>query len=287
MVLLAGLIAAACLTSPLSAAFLGLVSEVFEEPEWREHGYEGLRTYRLYAVFDGNGNDGVLSVFGIMDLPLTVRTSNDWFFEDRLGDLTMPDDLRKFGYWSNRWDTFVTINGEFGNDTTGASCGSHGGVEVDVAGLGARVRCLCHGVETGSGGGGWFVTPDDEQSRADADGRVLLGQFTVAENAPGVEFLLNLLLRDGGQIESLRACTAPEQAGGVPAARDCPPPSCLGDIDVDFDADLEDLLAVLVAWGECNGCPADLDCSFVVDVADLLVVLRAWGPCGDGTANAD
>ena len=40
-----------------------------------------------------------------------------------------------------------------------------------------------------------------------------------------------------------------------------------------------DLLALLVAWGPCLGCPADLDCNGAVGASDLLLLLTAWGPC--------
>lgn len=249
-------------TAHVPAAFLDVVAERFEAPEWRENGYDGLDTYRLYAVFDGNDDDGVISVFGVGGVSLAVRTYNDWFFNDQLGTNSAPVDMRKGGYWSNLWDTFGTIGAEFsGGDATthGSSC--------DPA------RCFCHGLDTESGG--WFVTPDDEQSRADKDGRVLLGQFTVIEGSPGIEFHLNLLLRNGNQLEDLVACTGTQDAGPT----ECELASCPSDINVDFAVDFADLLVLLGNWGACNGCPADLDCSFGVGFEDLLEVLAAWGPC--------
>jgi hypothetical protein len=55
--------------------------------------------------------------------------------------------------------------------------------------------------------------------------------------------------------------------------------SCHGDVDGSGDVDLDDLLAVLAAWGPCPGCAADLDDDGVVGLDDLLAVLAAWGPC--------
>ncbi len=159
----------------------------------------------------------------------------------------------------------MTIGGRYGDDATGVPP-----TECEPE------SCLCHG---GADVGGWFVTPDDPQSIADEDGRVLLGQFTIIENSPGIEFTINLLLRDGRQVEGLSACTPPQATGPVRLLVDCPPPSCPADIDVNFAVGIEDLLAILATWGECNGCPADLDCSFVVDIGDILAVLTAWGPC--------
>ena len=36
----------------------------------------------------------------------------------------------------------------------------------------------------------------------------------------------------------------------------------------------EDLLAILAAWGPCEGCPADVTGDGRVDVEDLVIVLR-------------
>ncbi|MCI0629426.1 MAG: hypothetical protein L0Y44_02080 [Phycisphaerales bacterium] len=42
---------------------------------------------------------------------------------------------------------------------------------------------------------------------------------------------------------------------------------------------VNDLLAVIAAWGACAGCQADLNADGVVNVDDLLAVISAWGPC--------
>lgn len=52
---------------------------------------------------------------------------------------------------------------------------------------------------------------------------------------------------------------------------------CLADLDYSGAISVEDLLALLAAWGYCGD--ADLDSSGTVDVADLLALLGAWGPC--------
>ncbi|MDY7110321.1 MAG: M14 family zinc carboxypeptidase, partial [Planctomycetota bacterium] len=50
-----------------------------------------------------------------------------------------------------------------------------------------------------------------------------------------------------------------------------------GDIDGDGDVDTADLLALLAAWGACEGCPEDIDGNGVVNTADLLILLANWG----------
>jgi hypothetical protein len=42
---------------------------------------------------------------------------------------------------------------------------------------------------------------------------------------------------------------------------------------------VSDLLSLIAAWGDCNGCVEDIDGSGVVDVSDLLTVIAAWGAC--------
>lgn len=54
---------------------------------------------------------------------------------------------------------------------------------------------------------------------------------------------------------------------------------CRADIDGSGGADFNDLLAILGAWGPCDGCPEDLRCDGGVDFEDILKVLTAWGPC--------
>ena len=55
---------------------------------------------------------------------------------------------------------------------------------------------------------------------------------------------------------------------------------CLGDEDGDGSVDVLDLLAVISAWGECDGdCPSDFDANGIVDVIDLLIVFDACGAC--------
>jgi polyhydroxybutyrate depolymerase len=60
-----------------------------------------------------------------------------------------------------------------------------------------------------------------------------------------------------------------------------PKPSvCAADLDESGTVDSGDLLALLAAWGSCDGvCQEDLDESGSIDAGDLLILLGAWGPC--------
>jgi T5SS/PEP-CTERM-associated repeat protein len=59
---------------------------------------------------------------------------------------------------------------------------------------------------------------------------------------------------------------------------DCPP-----DINSSGAVDVDDLIAVILAWGGCPAppapCPADVNGSGSVDVDDLIAVILGWGVC--------
>jgi hypothetical protein len=54
---------------------------------------------------------------------------------------------------------------------------------------------------------------------------------------------------------------------------------CPADLNDDDMVGILDLLAIIDAWGTCQGCAADLDGNNLVNVADLLMVVDAWGAC--------
>lgn len=54
---------------------------------------------------------------------------------------------------------------------------------------------------------------------------------------------------------------------------------CLGDINLDGEVGVIDLLKVLSQWGFTGEQSADVNNDSIVDVADLLIVLSEWGPC--------
>ncbi|MAI67507.1 MAG: hypothetical protein CMJ26_06495 [Phycisphaerae bacterium] len=49
-----------------------------------------------------------------------------------------------------------------------------------------------------------------------------------------------------------------------------------GDVNGDGVIDVNDILALIVAWGPCNGCPEDLDGSGSVNVSDLIQLISYW-----------
>ncbi len=67
--LLLALIGAETVGEAATAAFVNVIAEEFRGDGWIEHGYEGLTTYRVYAVFDDIGKPGLLSVYAIPESP--------------------------------------------------------------------------------------------------------------------------------------------------------------------------------------------------------------------------
>jgi hypothetical protein len=55
-------------------------------------------------------------------------------------------------------------------------------------------------------------------------------------------------------------------------------PACPADVNGDQQIGVDDLLALILAWGTSDPV-ADLDGSGLVDVNDLLALILAWGPC--------
>ncbi len=152
-------------------------------------------TYRLGANFDGFGDDGVLSVFGIDGLPMSANSTDGLFHNSPVGldSLTAPQDLRFRGIWENQWDTYVTIGTDTGNGEDHT---------VTSPGFATETNGLASNWVTENAG--WFVTPDDRQSRGLPP--LQLAQFTVAAGQE-VFGTINLLLRDGQQLEGLRFAT--------------------------------------------------------------------------------
>ncbi|MBT7595334.1 MAG: hypothetical protein HN559_10525 [Gemmatimonadetes bacterium] len=113
----------------------------------------------------------------------------------------------------------------------------------------------------------------------DAGGIWNLGQeLTAPDQSQNANFGFSIAI-DGDTV-MIGANEANDYVGNAYAfSRDASMP-CLGDEDGDGSVDVLGLLAVISAWGECDGdCPSDFDANGIVDVIDLLIVFDAWGDC--------
>ncbi|UCD74200.1 MAG: hypothetical protein JSV91_10465 [Phycisphaerales bacterium] len=54
---------------------------------------------------------------------------------------------------------------------------------------------------------------------------------------------------------------------------------CPEDLNDDDKVNIDDLFAILGAWGFCDDCPEDLNDDGKVNIDDLFLILGAWGPC--------
>lgn len=57
------------------------------------------------------------------------------------------------------------------------------------------------------------------------------------------------------------------------------PGPCVEDVNTDGIVNIDDVFAVLAAWGPCSDCIEDVNDDGVVDIDDLFAILAAWGPC--------
>jgi len=123
---------------------------------------------------------------------------------------------------------------------------------------------------------GISVSPDDPCAihDVDQDGDVDLDDFDVFMVAyddestdcdgNGTNDLLDILLGE-----------ADEDNNGVLDVCE----GCTGDVNGDNSLGVNDLLAIIDAWGLCSNCAADINNDGAVDVTDLLYIVGNWGPC--------
>lgn len=116
------------------------------------------------------------------------------------------------------------------------------------------------------------------------------GDYRLAAGSPGIDAGNNALVPVGVTTD----LNGDPRIIDDPQTPDCPAPClhpavvdmgafefqpCPGDVDASGVVDVDDLLAVLAAWGPNPGHPADQDGDDVVSVNDFLIALAGWGPC--------
>ena len=216
--------------------------DVMETAEWEgleavlvlEDSATGWATYRLYGVFNDPGIE-VVTVFGDVNQPLEIVPLEGAFVQDAVG-ATFADDL---GALAPADDSWLAI-GE-GDDLTYV-----GPNLAPFADAGASV------IFNDAVGGAWFRVPGSGVAgQPDAEGRVLLGQFT---HAGAASALLNLQYFDAAGLPRQvhgATLTWPSTDEDTTSGDDLgdPPAGCSGDLDNDGLVSVNDLLELISQFG--------------------------------------
>ena len=263
------------LTATGFSQFLGLESEVHATSD---HG----TTYRVYAEF-ASATDECIAVYAVgtaemnpVTLELGVTTS---FYQDGLGaNLAFGLNPLILGMFpSANLDSWFTIGTEDSSDAAVSSVGMADAFSSFNAGAGFVLG-------TGSVGGSWYVTPGSNPlAIAGDDGMVLLGQFTVADDAEGnaghVTCNWNIQWRDAAGNSHNELGATHDTANNLPDVLGCmDQAACNYNSAATADDGSCDYLDAL---GVCGGtCDADADADGICDdVDDCVGSLDACGVC--------
>lgn len=220
-----------------------------------------------------------------------VRDRNPLWHDGRFADGTfnqrVRDAIAEHGAFGSQGkpaaDAFAALSGS-DQDALLAFINSLGRAEYDIDGDNRVDLDDYLGVDEAAYGFSdcWnaVVTPDDPCAVHDLDQDGVIGitdldGFLLVFDDPledcdesGTEDLVELLLGTLSDADD----------NGIPDSCQCP-----GDVTGDLQIDVNDLLLVIGAWGQCDPpCPADTDMDGMVDVNDLLQVILDWGDCLSG-----
>jgi hypothetical protein len=102
------------------------------------------------------------------------------------------------------------------------------------------------------------------------------GNVVSNSSIDNVEHLYIQNLQPGQYTLQVQRADAINQAWDVAVAWLFPVPPSPGDVNGDGVTNIDDLLAIISAWGTCSGCPADIDGNGLVNIDDLLTVINNW-----------
>ncbi|MGB0137393.1 MAG: hypothetical protein ACPF83_09170 [Flavobacteriales bacterium] len=232
------------------------------------------RTFRLYAVIPDNYELQI--VFGDQTDDLAINSTGG-FYQALLGGPTAefidPDQVALFpelGY-----DSWLTI----GDDDADGNMSVLYPFEAVFAGWELGGDLLINDMF----GGGVLISTFgmNSQSTGDADGKVLIGQFTVAGDVFGqVNFQIRRLNPDGSiydppgdDVSETEVFVDMDFSSIIPDTS-----LCETDLNGDNKTDTDDLLIVIGDFGCATlTCIGDLNASDSVDAADVLFLLSAFG----------
>ncbi|MBL6619183.1 MAG: hypothetical protein ISP54_02385, partial [Flavobacteriales bacterium] len=234
----------------------------------------GMTTYRvsLQTLFP---TDFVTSVSGNSVLPLDVSTTTT-FYQNILGGVT-PQNVNPLllpAFPDLAYDSWVTIGVDGPADALAG--------ENVVSVVNSPNQNWSLAFEPGNGlpgsdividdevGGVWYILNGDANGFPDADGRVLLGQFTTDGDLSGT---LHVQVFPQGDNDNFLVLSlplgvglgCPSGGGGDTCEYDDALGNCGGDCTADVDADgicddVDDCLGDFDACGVCNGPGAIYDC---------------------------
>jgi hypothetical protein len=247
LAVLSGLGAALIPGAPAQGEFIGLM-EVFVPNPY------GLFTGRVYAVFSPlEPGDRVLSVSGtLVEATARVHYEGTFYQHDFFDGDTAPNQALCAFMPSLCFDTFVTIGREVQPDATELSPGWPGFRSCYLAGTDVS----------------WSVPPDHPQAVPDAEGCVLLGQFSTLDGLIGLRLRVRVI--SAGQeieVEDERCFTIGS-------------PCIAADINGDYFVDVEDFLILMGEWGAGGLCHADINADGIVGINDFLLLQASWGYYG-------
>ncbi len=131
-------------------------------------------------------------------------------------------------------------------------------------------------VEYSTNGSSWSILETVGPNGPDVDGGWVRVEWDLDGIIGGAEQMqLRFTASDIGS--STQSVVEAGVDGIIVSATDCDDVGTPGDANGDGTVDVNDILAVIAAWGQsCNGCLEDLDGSGYVDVSDLLLVIANW-----------
>ena len=234
----------------------------------------GMTTYRVY-VQTLHPTDFLTSVSGNVNIPLDISTTTT-FYQNLLGGAT-PENVNPLllpGFPDLAYDSWVTIGLD---GPANAVAGESSATIVNSPnqnwalqfepGFGAPGGSIEIDDEVG---GVWYVLNGDANGLPDADGRILIGQFTTDGELSGT---VNAQVFPEGDNVNFMLLTlpigmgigCPSGGGGDNCLYDDALGACGGDCEADADGDgicddVDDCVGELDACGVCNGPGAVYDC---------------------------
>ena len=127
-------------------------------------------------------------------------------------------------------------------------------------------------------GATWTVLQQTDTTGPDVEGNWQTSTYSLTD-VPGFEvndmFRIQFVASDLNESSRVEAAIDNVHMELI----DCSTQPCPGDIDGDGTVDTNEILAVLGAWGPCDGCPEDVTGDGHVGVDDLLLLVGSFGPC--------